>query len=129
MPEIISSELKKKYEFHKQKDHDWTPIGQLCRKVDLPHSIANKFIGKTEKETAETIKAFMKWYDDKIETHDIHSKEQWLGIIRHQYPINIGQQLLCVAALQLPKYELNHLGKAFPNLKAAVQEYKANGYK
>ena len=111
------------------KDYDFTPVGKMCRKIDLPHLVANRFIGKTEKETDEIIEAFMKWYIEHFVTIDIKSKEQWLGIIRNQEPCNTVYKSFAKAVLNFSNQDLRHIARAYPQLVEAIKKYRKNGYK
>jgi len=58
---------------------------------------------------------------------DIHTKEDWLNIIRLQGEYNDFDLSQMLAALIGKKYELRQLKKAFPQLVEAIKEYKKNG--
>lgn len=48
-------------------DMDWTPIRTLVVKHNMPHELANRFVGKTEDETERLVGMFVEWMEENHE--------------------------------------------------------------
>jgi hypothetical protein len=46
-------------------DMDFTPIRTLVVKYDMPHDLANRFVGESENETDRLVNMFIEWMEKR----------------------------------------------------------------